>query len=236
MIIIPAIDILGGKCARLFQGDYGQSTTYSLDPLEVALDWQQKGASILHIVDLDGAKAGSPVNFDIISKIAKELNIPIEVGGGIRNRESIKKYLEINVLRVVLGTIILEDFNFAKLAFEEFGNQVVVGLDAKDGSLMTKGWIAQSGLNIFKTAKKLEDLGAKRFIFTDISKDGSLTGPNFIELSKLIKSIDSPVIASGGVSDINQIRQLKNSGAEGVILGKALYEGRIDLREALDVS
>lgn len=236
MIIIPAIDILGGKCVRLFQGDYGQSTTYSLDPLEIALDFQQKGASILHIVDLDGAKGGSAVNFDIIAKIASTLTIPIEVGGGIRNREAIKKYLEINVLRVVLGTIVLEDFNFAKQAFEEFGNQIIVGLDAKDGLLMTKGWISDSGLNVFKTAKKLEELGAKRFIYTDISRDGSLTEPNFEAIKMLIKAINSPVIASGGVSNVNQIRQLKNSGAEGVILGKALYEGKIDLKEALDVS
>lgn len=236
MIIIPAIDILGGKCVRLFQGDYGQSTTYSLDPLEVALDFQQKGASLLHIVDLDGAREGSTVNFGIISKIAAELTIPIEVGGGIRNREAIKKYLEIKVLRVILGTIVLEDFNFAKEAFEQFGNQIIVGLDAKEGLLMTKGWITESGLNVFKTAKKLEELGAKRFIYTDISKDGSLSGPNFKSLKKLIEEINSPVIASGGVSEVNQIRQLKNIGAEGVILGKALYEGKIDLEEALNVS
>lgn len=236
MIIIPAIDILGGKCVRLFQGDYNESTTYSLDPLEIALDWQQKQASILHIVDLDGAREGSPVNFEIISRIAKELNIPIEVGGGVRNREAIKKYLEAGVLRVILGTIVLEDFQFAKQAFEEFGNKIVVGLDAKDGLLKTRGWITESGLNVFKTAEKLEELGAKRFIYTDISKDGSLTEPNFEALKKLITTVDSPVIASGGVSNVNQIRQLKNSGAEGVILGKALYEGKIDLKEALNVS
>ena len=207
MIIIPAIDILGGKCVRLFQGDYGRSTTYSLDPLEVALDFQQKGASLLHIVDLDGAREGSTINFGIISKIAAELDIPIEVGGGIRNREAIKKYLEIDILRVILGTIILEDFNFAKQAFEEFGNKIAVGLDAKDGLLMTKGWIDKSGLNFFETAKKLEALGAKRFIYTDISKDGSLTGPNIKSLKKLIEEIGSLFIAWGGVSRVNKKRQ-----------------------------
>lgn len=236
MIIIPAIDILGGKCVRLFQGDYGQPTTYSLDPLEVALDFQQKGASLLHIVDLDGAREGSTINFGIISKIAARLDIPIEVGGGIRNREAIKKYLEIDVLRVILGTIILEDFNFAKQAFKEFGNKIAAGLDAEDGLLKTRGWIDKSGLNVFETAKKLEALGAKRFIYTDISKDGSLSGPDFKSLKKLIAEINSPVIASGGVSEVNQIRQLKNTGVEGVILGKALYEGKIDLEEALNVS
>lgn len=236
MTIIPAIDILGGKCVRLFQGDYGQSTTYALDPLEVALDFQQKGASIIHIVDLDGAKSGNPKNFEIISKIVKELTIPIEVGGGIRNRGSVQKYLEINVSRVVLGTIVLEDFIFAKEIFKEFSEKIVVGLDAKDGILMTKGWITESGLDVFKTAKKLEELGAKRFIYTDIKKDGSLTEPNFEAIKKLIDSVNSPVIASGGLSEISQITKLKEMGAEGVIIGKALYEGRINLKEAMDVS
>lgn len=235
MIVIPAIDILGGKCVRLFQGDFGQPTTYSLDPLEIALDFQQKGASILHIVDLDGAKEGTPVNFSKIAEIAKQVSIPIEVGGGIRNTETIQKYLDSKVYRVILGTVILEDLDFAKKTFEEFGNLIVVGLDAKNNLLMKEGWVAGSGLNVFTTAKKLEDLGAKRFIYTDISKDGSLTGPNFDALRKLIRIVNSPIVASGGISDINQIRQLKNIGAEGVILGKALYEGKIDLKEALNV-
>ncbi len=236
MIIIPAIDILGGKCVRLFQGDYDQSKTYSEDPLEVTLDFQKKGASILHIVDLDGAKDGSPVNFETIVRIAENLSIPIEVGGGIRNSETIQKYLDAKVLRVILGTIVLEDFDFAKTVFEEFGNQIIVGLDAKNGMLMKKGWLADSGLNVFKTAQKLEELGAKRFIYTDISKDGSLTEPNFKALKRLIETVNSPVIASGGVANINQIRQLQNLGAEGVILGKALYEEKVDLEEALNVS
>lgn len=236
MIIIPAIDILDGKCVRLFQGDYDKSKVYSKNPLEVALKWQEQGAPILHIVDLDGAKNGTAVNFGIISKIARELSIPIEVGGGIRTLETIQKYLDAKILRVILGTILLEDFDFAKRTFEKFGNQIVVGLDAKDGYLMKKGWITQSGLNVYKTAKKLEELGAKRFIYTDIAKDGSLTKPNFNAIKKLITTVTSPVIASGGVSEVNQIRQLKNAGSEGVILGKALYEGAIDLKEALNVS
>lgn len=236
MIIIPAIDILGGSCVRLTQGDYNRSKTYSNDPLEIALDFQKKGASILHIIDLDGAKKGSAVNFKIIANIAKELSIPIEVGGGIRSKQTIQKYLDAKVFRVILGTIVLEDFEFAKQVFKEFGNRIALGLDAKNGMLMKKGWVAGSGLNVFKTAQKLEELGAKRFIYTDISKDGSLTGPNFDALKKLIKSVKSPIVASGGISSVNQIRQLKNIGAEGVILGKALYEGKIDLKEALNVS
>lgn len=236
MIIIPAVDILGGKCVRLFQGDYDKSKVYSADPLETALKWQKQGASILHIVDLDGAKDGIPTNFEIIANIAGKLSIPIQVGGGIRNARTIQKYLEAKVFRVILGTILLEDFEFARAAFEEFGNQIIVGLDAKNGILMKKGWTFESGLYVFKTAQKLEDLGAKRFIYTDISRDGSLTEPNFKALKKLVDNVNSPVIASGGVANINQIRQLTNTGAEGVILGTALYEGRIDLKEALNVS
>lgn len=234
MIIIPAIDIKDGKCVRLFQGNFNKKTVYSDNPVEVALKWQKQGAQILHIVDLDGAKSGKPVNTRIISTIVRKMRV--QVGGGIRNRAAIKKYLEAGALRVVLGTAILEDFGFAKSAFEEFGNQIIVGLDAKKDMLMKKGWVTKSGLNVFKTAKKLESLGAKRFIYTDIAKDGSLTEPNFSALKKLIETINSPVIASGGVSEINQIRQLKKIGAEGVILGKALYEGAIDLKEALNVS
>ncbi|MBI2593401.1 1-(5-phosphoribosyl)-5-[(5-phosphoribosylamino)methylideneamino]imidazole-4-carboxamide isomerase [Candidatus Daviesbacteria bacterium] len=234
MIIIPAIDILGGKCVRLYQGDYNKSKIYSEDPPQMALKWQAQGASILHIVDLDGAKTGKPVNTRIISTIVRKIRV--QVGGGIRDRQTIKRYLKAGVFRIVLGTAVLEDFEFAKATFQEFGNKIVVGLDAKNGFLMKKGWITKSYLNVFKTAKKLEELGAKRFIYTDISKDGSLTGPNFSALEKLIETVNSPVIASGGVSSVNQIKQLKNSGAEAVILGKALYEGKIDLKEALNVS
>lgn len=234
MIIIPAIDIKDGRCVRLFQGDFDKQTVYSDDPVEVALKWQQQGAQLLHIIDLGGAKTGKPEITRIISTIVGKIRV--QVGGGIRNRETIKKYLEMGVRRVVLGTAVLEDFEFAQSVFKEFGDKVVVGLDAKNGKLMTKGWILDSGLNVFETAKKLEELGAKRFIFTDISRDGSLTEPNFTVLKRLIETINSPVIASGGVSGVNQIRQLKNIGAEGVILGKALYEGAIDLKEALNVS
>jgi len=231
MIIIPAIDIRNGKCVRLFQGDYDQETIYSDDPLEMALKWKSLGAQIVHVVDLDGAKDGSPINMGIISKIAEE--VQIEIGGGIRNIDTIQKYLDAGVYRVVLGTIILEDFDLAKEIFERFNNKVVVGLDTKNGILMKKGWVIESGFGVFETAKKLEELGAKRIIYTDILKDGSLTEPNYKAIKRLIDKINIPVIASGGVAFTDQILQLKRIGAEGAIIGKALYEGQIDLKEAI---
>jgi phosphoribosylformimino-5-aminoimidazole carboxamide ribotide isomerase len=231
MMILPAIDIRNGKCVRLFQGDYSQETIYSDDPFEMALKWKNLGAQIIHVVDLDGAKDGSPTNIEVISKIAEE--IQIEVGGGIRSIETIQKYLNAGVYRVVLGTIILEDFNLAGEIFERFNNKVVVGLDAKNGVLMKKGWVAESGLGVFETAKKLQELGAKRIIYTDILKDGSLTEPNYKAIKRLIDKLSIPVIASGGVAFTDQILQLKRIGAEGVIIGKALYEGGIDLKEAI---
>lgn len=234
LIIIPAIDISDGKCVRLIQGDFDKQTVYSNDPLEIALKWKDLGAKLIHLVDLDGAKTGKPINTGIISTIVRK--IPVQVGGGIRSKETIKKYLAFGVLRVVLGTVILENFEIAQSIFKEFGDKVVVGLDTKNGKLMTKGWILDSGLNVFKTAKKLEGLGAKRFIYTDISRDGTLSEPNFKALKKLIETVQSPVIASGGISNVNQIKQLKDVGTEGVILGKSLYEGRINLKEALNVS
>ncbi len=231
MMIIPAIDIRDGKCVRLFQGDFSKETVYSEDPLEMALKWKDLGAQIVHVVDLDGAKDGSPINMEVISKIAEE--VQIEVGGGIRNIETIQKYLDAGVYRVVLGTIVLEDFNFVGEIFEKFNNKVVVGLDAKNEKLMKKGWVSESGLGVFETAKKLEELGAKRIIYTDILRDGSLTEPNYKAIKKLIDKLSIPVIASGGVAFTDQILQLKRIGAEGVIIGKALYEGSIDLEEAI---
>lgn len=234
MIIIPAIDIKDSKCVRLFQGNFDKKTIYSDNPVEVALKWQQQGAQLLHIIDLDGAKEGKPINTKIISTIVRKISV--QVGGGIRNKAAIKKYLEAGALRVVLGTAVLEDFEFAKEIFKEFGDKIVIGLDAKDGRLMTRGWITESGLDTFVAAKKLSDLGAGRIIYTDILKDGSLKGPNFSALEKLIAKVKIPVIASGGISNISQIKKLKVIGAEGVILGKALYEGKIDLQEALNVN
>ena len=234
MIIIPAIDIKGGRCVRLYQGDFDKQTVYSENPLEIAFEWRGLGAKMIHIVDLDGAKEGQPVNTRIISTIVRK--IPVQVGGGIRDRKTINKYLEAGALKVVLGTAILEDFEFAQSIFREFKDKVVTSLDAKNGVLKTRGWIEESKLGVLETAKKLQDLGATRIIYTDISKDGSLTEPNFLSLEELIQNLSIPIIASGGISNIQQIKELKEIGVEGVILGKALYEGKINLKEALNVS
>jgi phosphoribosylformimino-5-aminoimidazole carboxamide ribotide isomerase len=232
MIIIPAIDIKDGRCVRLFQGDFDKQTIYSNDPLEIALRWRDAGAKLIHVVDLNGAKDGRPENFAVIENIAKLVSI--EIGGGIRSIETIRKYLEAGVVRVVLGTALLEDFDFAKKVFKLFGEKIVVALDAKKGHLMTEGWILKSGLKIKETAKKLEEIGARRIIYTDILRDGSLTHPNFESIKKLIAKVDIPIIASGGISSTNQIKKLKQMGAEGVIIGKALYVGSLNLKEALN--
>lgn len=234
MIIIPAIDIKNGKCVRLVQGDYNQQTVYSQNPIEVALRWKKLGAGLIHVVDLDGAKDGLPVNFSLITKIAKQVSV--EVGGGIRSVETIQKYLDAGVNRVVLGTALLGDFDFARQVFEKFGDKIVLGLDAKNGELMTKGWTSGSHLSFLETAKKMQELGAQKIIYTDILKDGSLTEPNYQSLKDLMEIVQIPIIASGGISNINQIKKLSEIGAEGVILGKSLYEGKIDLKEALNVS
>src|SRR3989344_4728342 len=209
MIIIPAIDIRNGKCVRLFQGDYDQETIYSDDPLEMALKWKSLGAQIVHVVDLDGAKDGSPINMGIISKIAEE--VQIEIGGGIRNIDTIQKYLDAGVYRVVLGTIILEDFDLAKEIFERFNNKVVVGLDTKNGILMKKGWVIESGFGVFETAKKLEELGAKRIIYTDILE----------VVRKVAKEVFIPFTVGGGISRVGQVREILFAGAEKVSLNSS---------------
>ena len=233
MIIIPAVDIKNGACVRLFQGDFDQQTTYSKNPLKVALTWQKMGTPILHVVDLDGAKNGSPINFELITKLAKQM--PIEVGGGIRTIETIEKYLSVGVVRVVLGTILLENADLAKEIFEKFGEKIVVGLDAKNNQLMTNGWITKSKQTVLETAQTLQSIGAKRIIYTDILKDGSLTEPNFKMLETLVKNLAVPIIASGGISNLAQIKKLQKVGIEGVIIGKALYEKKIDVKEALSI-
>lgn len=233
MIIIPAIDIKDGQCVRLTQGDYSQKTVYSQNPMDVALNWQAQGANLIHIVDLDGAKNGNPVNAELIKQIARKLKIPVEVGGGIRDEQTIHDYLSGGVESVVLGTVILGNQSFARAMFKQFNTRIIVGLDAKNDILMTNGWLEGSNLNVYETALVLQQSGAGKIIFTDISKDGSLSEPNYSSIEKLTSRVRIPVIASGGVASIDQILKLKKLGVEGVILGKSLYEGRINLKEAI---
>jgi len=236
MLIIPAIDIKNGKCVRLTQGDFKREKVYADNPVIIAKQWEAQGAEMLHVVDLNGAKDGNPINFEIIKKIAKSVSIPIQVGGGVRNKETVNALLSTGVYRIVLGTIALENLQELKNILKAFSQQIIIGLDAKNGQLMKKGWIEKSSEGTIATALKLERFGVQRFVYTDVSKDGTLTEPNYKEIANIAKNIIVPVIAGGGITTIASIKQLKSIGVEGVILGKALYEGKIDLKEALNVS
>lgn len=236
MLIIPAIDIKNGKCVRLTQGDFKSEKIYSEDPAAIARQWEKQGAQMLHIVDLDGAKNGNLANLEVIKKIAQEVKIPLQVGGGIRNKEAVKTLLSIGVSRVILGTVALENEDELKGILIQFAPQVAIALDTKNGKLMKQGWVEDSDKSNITTALKFEDLGVKRFIYTDVVRDGTLTEPNYKEIANLTKNIIVPIIASGGISTIASIKQLKSIGIEGVILGKALYEGKVELKEALYVS
>jgi len=236
MLVIPAIDIKNSKCVRLTQGNFESEKVYSEDPVAVAIKWQKQGAKMLHVVDLDGAKNGALANFEIIKKIVKAIYIPIQVGGGIRNKKAVKTLLAIGVSRVILGTVALEDENELKNILADFAFQIAIALDTKNGKLMKRGWLEDSDKSSVVTALKLEDLGAQRFIYTDVVRDGMLTEPNYKEIANLSKNVLVPIIASGGISNISNIKQLKSIGIEGVIIGKALYEGTVNLKEAINVS
>jgi phosphoribosylformimino-5-aminoimidazole carboxamide ribotide isomerase len=236
MEILPAIDLLGGKCVRLYQGDYNQSQVYHEDPVAVAQQWQAQGASRLHLVDLDGAKTGEPVNLTAIAAIVKALNIPVQVGGGLRHRDQVKQLLDLGVGRVILGTIAVENPDLVGQLCAEFPGQIVVGIDARNGKVATRGWLETSTVDAGDLAKRMETLGAAAIIYTDIHRDGTMTGPNIEALRELALSLTLPVIASGGVSklrDLLSLLSLESHGVNGVIIGKALYTGDIQLEEAI---
>ncbi|MFA5629772.1 MAG: 1-(5-phosphoribosyl)-5-[(5-phosphoribosylamino)methylideneamino]imidazole-4-carboxamide isomerase [Dehalococcoidales bacterium] len=234
MEIIPAIDIRGGKCVRLYQGDYGMETVFSDDPVGMAMQWQSLGALRLHVVDLDGAVSGELENLRIISEIANSLLIPIQVGGGIRDMDSIGKLLSCGVDRVILGTSAVEDPQMVAEACRRYNKSIVVGIDARDGKVATRGWKLDTGREPVEFARDMMKLGVRSFVFTDIRRDGTLTEPNFVALFELINSIKASVIASGGVANITHLKLLKKIGASGAIIGKALYTKDINLKQALD--
>lgn len=234
MLIIPAIDIKSGRCVRLAQGRMEEETVYFSNPLEVAKRWEREGARLIHAVDLDGAFAGKPKNQETILRIVDGVNIPIQVGGGIRTMEVIEDYLTHGVERIVLGTVAQEDPSLVATACQRFPGRIAVGVDAKDGLVATHGWIKVTSERAVDLAKGFEDMGAACIIYTDIKRDGMLAGPNIRAIEAMIQSISTPVIASGGVSSIKDIEALQGIGLEGVIIGKALYTGAIDLREAID--
>jgi phosphoribosylformimino-5-aminoimidazole carboxamide ribotide isomerase len=239
MLIIPAIDLKDRKVVRLYQGN-GQETVYSDDPVEVAQNWQMEGAGLIHVVDLDGAFSGEPKNLHVIREICDSIEIPIECGGGIRSRESIRKLLGVGVERVVLGTKAVEDQEFLKEVFSEFPEKIIVSIDAKSGMVMTDGWkTPQSTLDAVNFALRLKAIGFEQIIYTDTLKDGTLTGPNLDGIRNLLKHSGMQIIASGGISSLEDIRNLKEiekDGLAGVIVGKALYEKRFTLKEALEIA
>ena len=234
--IIPAIDIREGRCVRLYQGDFDQETVFSDDPVDVALQWQSLGAPRLHIVDLDGAFSGEVYNLNIITEIASAALIPTQLGGGIRRLETVEKMLKAGVERVILGTAAVEDQGVIKQACQRFRESIIVGIDAREGYISTHGWRRETQLGAVELAQSMVELGVRRFIYTDINRDGTLTEPNFSAIAELINTINRPVIAAGGISSLNHLNMLKTLGAEGAIVGKALYTGDIDLKQALATS
>ncbi len=239
MVILPAIDLKGGKCVRLYQGDFNQSTVFSDYPEEMALKWQQQGAKHLHIVDLDGAKKGEPVNVFSIKKILETVRIPIEVGGGIRTLENIEDLLDMGIERVILGSTAVSNPALIREAAREFGEKVVVGVDAKQGFVAVDGWLSFSDLTVLDLAIEVGDMGISTIIYTDIAKDGTLAGHNAEATADLARQAGISVIASGGVASLDDIRALKAheaDGIEGVVIGRALYTGALDLAEALKIA
>jgi len=233
MEIIPAIDIRGGKCVRLYQGDYNQETVFNENPVTAALTWYSKGARWLHIVDLDGAVAGKPQNMDVVEEIIKESGLIVELGGGIRQEEVAEKLLRQGVSRIILGTAAIENRELVKKLCRQFGEAIAVSLDARDGKIAIRGWQKNTVVEALQLSREMVDAGVRRLTYTDIKRDGTLTGPNFGMISKLLVAAKVPVIVAGGISRLEHLRRLKELGAEGVIIGKALYTGDIDLAEAV---
>lgn len=233
VLLLPAIDLRGGNCVRLKQGDYSQETVYSTTPAEMATHWQSLGARYLHLVDLDGAKTGRIENGDAIQKITKTLNIPCELGGGIRDEGSIEKALSWGVDRVIIGTKALQDPDWLHRMSQKYPGKIALGLDAKDGLIATAGWLEVSSISIEDFALKTRDWPLAAIIYTDISKDGMLAGPNIETTAKLSKLANCTVIASGGVTSLEDIGNLKSAGIKAAIIGKALYDGKLRLEEAI---
>ena len=232
MKIFPAIDIKDKKCVRLVKGDFDNKTEYKMSPFEQAGKYKDHGFKNLHIVDLDGALTGEPVNIDLIQDIARELNLKIEIGGGVRNFETIKKYIDAGVEKVILGSAAIKDRNFLEEACKKFPNQIALGLDAKEGHLAISGWTEESDKLVIEYLKKVNNYGVSRVIYTDINRDGTKQSPNFEETQKLADISNCPVIISGGVSSIDDIKKANElNNIEGVIVGKAIYDGDIKLDE-----
>lgn len=236
MKIIPAIDIKDGNVVRLVRGDYEQITLYSTDPADIARRWCSQGASILHVVDLDGALSGEPRNMDAVAMIVKAVSVPVELGGGLRSLESVKWAFNIGVFKVIIGTKVVEDLDFVFVAIKRYGEKIAVSIDAKNGFVMMQGWTKTSAINAIDMARRMEHLGASSIIYTDVTVDGTLAGPNLTRIDNFLSNVSLPVVIAGGISSVGDIRKLcalNRKNLAGVIVGKALYEGEVNLREAV---
>ena len=235
MELIPAIDLLNGKCVRLNQGNYNEVTKFNTDPVKQAQIWERQGAKRLHLVDLDGAKTGEPINDLTIKEIKKSISIPIQLGGGIRNVDRAKELFDIGIDRIILGTIAIEEPELVRVLTQKYPKRIAVGIDAKEGMVATRGWLIKSEITSLELAKQLNDLELAAIISTDISTDGTLKGPNVKALREIAEVSINPVIASGGIgsiADLISLADLENKGIEAIIVGRALYDGSIDLKEA----
>ncbi|MGG0186389.1 1-(5-phosphoribosyl)-5-[(5-phosphoribosylamino)methylideneamino]imidazole-4-carboxamide isomerase [Bacillus rhizoplanae] len=236
MEIFPAIDLKNGRCVRLYQGQFQQETVMNENPVAQALLFEQLGARVLHIVDLDGAVTGRSENLSVIEDICKAVRISVQVGGGIRSIAAIETLLSAGVMKVILGTAALYDRSFVEEAVRLYGDKIIVGIDAKNGYVATRGWLDVSETSYVQLAKEMEKVGVQTLIFTDISRDGTLTGPNFEQLQKLQDEVSLQIVASGGVSSLADVEKLQDMNLYGVIIGKALYDKKVILEEALQVT
>lgn len=236
MLIFPAIDLFAGKAVRLFKGDYAQMTVYSDDPPQIAGTFKACGAGQIHIVDLEGARSGSTPNFDTVKAIKEKSGLFCQVGGGIRSMETIDRYLSAGIDRVILGTAAVTEPDFAQRAVEKYGDKIAVGLDIKEGFAAIRGWEEKSALTARELCAKMQRIGVKTLICTDIAKDGAMQGTNHALYRELMRDFNMQIIASGGVSSLEDVRRLREAGLYGAIIGKAYYTGAVDLREAIEVA
>lgn len=235
MRIYPAIDIKDGNCVRLFKGSFDDVTVYGSNPVEIAKRWENEGGEYIHVVDLDGARRGQGVNAEVIAKICKSVNVPVQTGGGIRTMEDIEKKLNCGVSRVIIGTSAVKDIDFVRAAVDKYAEKIVIGIDAKDGMVAVEGWEKVSEYKAVEFAEKMKSVGVKTVIYTDIATDGTLAGPNVEAMREMVKSTGMDIIASGGIGNSEHIKSLVPTGVEGVIVGKALYTDNVSLAEAIKI-
>ena len=236
MLIFPAIDLYGGKAVRLYKGDYEQMTVYSNDPVSVAQDFERAGARWVHLVDLEGAKFGTTPNIDVVRDIAAKTSLCCEIGGGIRDMATVERYFDAGVARVILGTAAVTDREFLMLAVDKYGDRIAVGADIKDGMIAIKGWLEKSEIEAFDFFENIQSMGVKTVICTDISKDGAMRGANHALYRELSEKFDMQIVASGGVSSMDDVKKLRELDIYGAIIGKAYYTGAIELSRAIEVA